>query len=305
MIGITCHTSPDGDALGSTLALYRALTKLNKKTYIISKDVIPNNFSYLNASDIINGKCIKVLDKTDCLIALDCGNVERLSGELDLNNRNYKVINIDHHLSNDMYGDINYVDSAAAATAEIVYGLIKSMNIEIDEYIAKCIYTALVTDTGSFRHSGTSKRTHEIAGEIIDIGIDFSSIHREIFDNKPVEKLKLYGKVFENLTMHHNNKICFMEITTEMLASLGLEDGDTSDVISFGTKIDTSEVAVLFKEGTEGTKVSLRSKKDIDVRKVAEVFGGGGHIKASGCMIKGTSISEAKKLVLAKLEEQL
>lgn len=305
MIGITCHTSPDGDALGSTLAFYRALTKLNKKTYIISKDIVPNNFSYLNASDIIDGKCVKVLDKTDCLIALDCGNVERLSGELDLDNRNYKVINIDHHLSNDMYGDINYVDSSAAATAEIVYGLIKSMNIEIDEYIAKCIYTALVTDTGSFRHSGTSKRTHEIAGEIIDIGIDFSSIHREIFDNKPVEKLKLYGKVFENLTMHHDNKICFMEITTEMLTSLGLEDGDTSDVISFGTQINTAEVAVLFKEGTEGTKVSLRSKKDIDVRKVAEVFGGGGHTKASGCMLKGTTISEAKKLVLAKLEEQL
>lgn len=305
MIGITYHTSPDGDALGSTLALYKALNKLNKKAYIISKDVIPYNFSYLNAADVINGECIKVLDNTDCLIALDCGNIERLSGEFDFDNRNYRVINIDHHLSNDMYGDINYVDTSAAATAEIVYELIKKMNIKIDKDIASCIYTSLVTDTGSFRHSGTSNRTHKIAGELIDTGIDFSSIHREIFDNKPVEKLKLYGKVFETLSMYHHNKICFMELTTEMLASLGLEDGDTSDIISFGTQIDTVEVAVLLKEGPEGTKVSLRSKKDVDVRKVAEVFGGGGHTKASGCMIKETAISEAKKLVLVKLEEQL
>lgn len=305
MIGITYHTSPDGDALGSALALYKALNKLNKKVYIISKDVIPYAFSYLKASDIVSGECVKVLDNTDCLIALDCGNTERLSGELDLDNRTYKVINIDHHLSNDNYGDINYVDTSAAATAEIVYELIKNMNVEIDSDMAKCIYTALVTDTGSFRHSGTSNRTHKIAGEIIDTGIDFSSIHREIFDNKPVEKLKLYGKVFETLNMHHDNKICFMELTMEMLTSLGLEDGDTSDIISFGTQIDTVEVAALFKEGTEGTKVSLRSKRDLDVRKVAEVFGGGGHTKASGCMIKGSTIAEAKKLVLAKLEEQL
>ncbi len=305
LIGITYHTSPDGDALGSALALSKALNKICKRNYIISKEKIPRDFSYLNADHIINGEEVTIKENTDCLIALDCGNTERLSGDFQFHSRNFKIINVDHHLSNDRYGDINYVNTDAAATAEIIYDIIKEFEIEIDEDIAKCIYTSLITDTGSFRHSGTSSKTHNIAGELIDIGIDFSAIHREVFDNKPLEKLKLYGKVFDTIEMFYNRKVCFMTITESILDELAIEDSDTSDVISFGTQIDTVEVVALFKENKEGTKISIRSKNNVDVRKVAEAFGGGGHTKASGCFIKNTSLEDAKKSILLQIKEQL
>lgn len=305
LIGITYHTSPDGDALGSALALSKALNKMDKENYIISKEKISRDFSYLNADNIITGEEVTIKENTDCLIALDCGNTERLSGDFQFNSRNFKIINVDHHLSNDRYGDINYVNTDAAATAEIIYDIIKEFEIEIDEDIAKCIYTSLITDTGSFRHSGTSSKTHSIAGELIDIGIDFSAIHREVFDNKPLEKLKLYGKVFDTIEMFCNRKVCFMTITESILDELAIEDSDTSDVISFGTQIDTVEVVALFKENKEGTKISIRSKNNVDVRKIAEAFGGGGHTKASGCFIKNTSLEDAKQSILLQIKEQL
>lgn len=298
-IAITYHTSPDGDALGSALALLRALKKAKKNVYIISKDVISKDFSFLGYDDHIKGDVVETTKDTQCLITVDCGNVERLSGNFDFSNRWYKIINIDHHLSNDNFGDINYVDTKAAATAEIIFKLIKELNIEIDKDIAMCLYTSLLTDTGVFKHSGTSKNTHYIAGELIDTGIDFTNIHRALFENKPYEKIKLYGKAIESMRLLMDKKLCIINITEKMFKDLGIEGSvDTSDVLHFGSEIDTAEVVLLLKEAEEGIKVSLRSKNYFDVREVAESFGGGGHTKASGCMIKGVTIKEAEEKIL-------
>lgn len=301
-IAITYHTSPDGDALGSALALLRALKKIGKKVYIVSKDKISDTFSYLNFSSDITGDVCNVKDGTECLVTLDCGNVERLSGEFDFENRTYKVINIDHHLSNDKFGDINYVDINAAATAEIVYDIIKELKIDIDIEIAKCIYTSLLTDTGGYRHSNTTEKTHNIAGELISLGLDFSSIHRNIFENKPFKRLKLYGKVFDSMKLYFHDKICIMKISEDMLRELDMEPSDTSDVVSYGVQIDSVEVAVLLKESDDGIKVSLRAKNYADVRSIAEQFGGGGHVKASGCKFKDVTLKEAEDKILKAIE---
>ena len=308
-IGLSFHTSPDGDALGSALALLNGLRYIGKDSYIISRDVIPDNFSYLSFSEEINGETIKPDENTDLVIILDCGNIDRISADLE----EYKglLINLDHHISNENYGHINFVDSEAAATCELSYLLIKELGIDLKDKkketyaIGSAVYTGLLTDTGSFRHSNVTKRTHIIAAELIDAGVDNSKIHSNLFDNKPFEKVKLMGIVLSNIELALNNKVAVLSIPKGMLESFNLPNVDTSDIISIGLGIKGVEVSILLKEVEEGTKSSLRSKNDIDVRKVAEVFGGGGHVKAAGLMQKNISLDKAKENLLKALKKEL
>ena len=153
-IGITYHVSPDGDALGSVLALLQGIRIYGKEAYVISKDLVSDNLSFLPYAEEITGEVIKPSEDTDCVIVLDCGNVERISA--DLSEFKGTLVNMDHHLSNDKYGAINYVDTEASATAEIIFMLLKELKVEINENIAKCLYTSLITDTGSFRYSNST-----------------------------------------------------------------------------------------------------------------------------------------------------
>jgi phosphoesterase RecJ-like protein len=303
-IGITFHISPDGDSYGSSLGLLLSLRKLGKKVYIISKDKVSEIYSFLPGINEINAGITSVQEATDCVIALDCGNKERLNADIEFENRKYCLINIDHHLSNDNYGDINYVDTKCSAVGEIIYAIIKAMNIVVNQDIATCLYTSIITDCGSFKYSNTTRETHEIAAELITTGIDFSKIHRNIFENKNYERVKLYGKVIEKLSLRANRKLCVMELNNDMLKNLNSDISDSGDIISIGMEIGEIEVAVLFKESSDGTKVSLRSKNDFDVRKIAEFYGGGGHSKAAGLTIN-KPLDEAKAILIKHIEKEL
>ena len=303
-IGITFHTSPDGDSLGSALALLIGLRKLNKQAYIISKEVVPQTFLYLPFSHEINGETSEPLKHTDCVIVLDCGDFKRINANLCLENREFALINMDHHLSNELYGDLNYVDTSASAVAEIVYEVLRLLDVKLDKEVSTCLYTSLITDTGSFRHSSTTAVTHAIAGELINSGIDFSNIHRIIFENKKFEKIKFYGEVISNMTVEHNGRVCIMYIPKNLVDKYNLVSEDTSDVITFGSSIDTVEVTMLIKEVEDGVKVSLRSKSLVNVSKVAEVFNGGGHIRAAGFFTKGNFHDTTVKL-MEILEKEL
>lgn len=308
-IGLSFHTSPDGDAIGSTLALLNALRFLGKDSYIISRDVISDNLSFLSLAEEIDGNTLEPRRDTDLVIVLDCGNVERISA--DLSNYDGKIINLDHHISNENYGSINYVDPSAAATAELSYLLIKELGINFldksDEKISigNAIYTGLVTDTGSFRHSNVTKRSHEIASELIELGVDNSKIHSNLFDNKPFNKVKLMGCVLSNIELALNDKVAVLQIPKGMLEEFNLLHVDTSDIISIGLGIKGVEVSMLLKEVEEGVKTSLRSKNSVDVRRVAEVYGGGGHVKAAGVMQKNVNLSKAKDNLLKTLKEEM
>lgn len=304
-IVITFHESPDGDSIGTSLALMQGLKKFHKNVKIISKDCTPDYLQFLPYSKDIDGRKSFIPENTDCVLVVDCGDVKRINVEnLDLENKKYTLINIDHHLSNEMYGDYNYVDTNAIAVAEIIYQMLKILNVSIDGDMATCLYTSLITDSGSFRHSGTTSVTHAIAGDLINVGIDFSEIHRKVFENKPLSKIKLYGKIIEDMKMFFNDKLCLMRITQDMINSLGMEIDDTGDAISFGTSINTVEVAVLLKEWNNGTKVSLRSKNKVDVRKIAETFNGGGHTRAAGLFLE-LSIDKAEETIKKALEKEL
>lgn len=304
-IAITFHVSPDGDSLGSSLALMQGLKKIGKEAYILSKEEVPMDFKFLPCSDMINGKRYTVLPGTECVIVLDCGDVKRINADLNMDANEYTLINIDHHISNDLYGDLNYVDTNASAMSETVYQMLRIMGIKIDKDMATCLYTSLITDTGSFKYSGTTSVTHTIAGDLINTGIDFSEIHRTVFDNKKFDRIKLYGKAIENMDLI-GKEICIMTITKQMLSELGLNgETDTSDIINIGMQIDTVETTALIKEADDGVKVSLRSKSKVDVRKVAESFGGGGHVRAAGLKIENKTVDEARELLVKKLKDSM
>lgn len=308
-IGITFHTSPDGDAIGSALGLLNGLRELGKEVYIISKDTLSEDFSFLPYSEEINGEVKEPMDGTDLVIVLDCGNLERISA--DLSNFNGMIINIDHHVSNDKYGFINYIDTKAAATAEIVFLLLKeigyefSVKEEILKKIGTCLYTSLITDTGSFRHSNVTKRTHEIAGTLIGVGVNNSSIYNNLFDNRSINKLNLMGYAFENAKLYFDGKVVLTVLDNNILKKFNSEKEDTSDIIGNLLSLKTVEVAILLKEVEEGVKCSLRSKYDFDVRKIAEIFGGGGHPKAAGLMQKGILLHNIKDNILKEIEREI
>ena len=308
-IGITYHVSPDGDAVGSVLALFNALKSLNKDCYIISKDTLSENLKFLKGSDEITGEITEPVDETDIVVVLDCGNLERVSA--NLKEFTGTIVNIDHHLSNDKYGDINYIDANAAATAEIVFELLNLMGISFEKEnsvikdIGTCMYTSIVTDTGAYRHSNVTERTHKISATLKKIGVDNTFIYQSLFDNKDFSRIKLIGKALSNMQLILNGKVALLEIDKNFTADLGIDIGDTSDIISYGLQIKGVEVTLLLKEVEDGVKASLRAKSYVDVRKIAEVFGGGGHIRASGIKIRNMSMEEAKYEILNEIQKEL
>ena len=308
-IGITFHVSPDGDATGSVLALYNGLKCLNKDCNILSKEPLSDNLKFLMSSEEITGDMQAPSEDTDVVIVLDCGNLERANA--DLSNFTGTLLNVDHHLSNDMYGQENYVDTNASATAEIVFELLNLMGYkfseddEISKEIGTCIYTSLVTDTGCFRHSNVTYKTLEIASALRKIGVNNTYIYSSLFDNKDFNRIKFVGSVISRMKLVLNDKVALIELPMSLGEEFGMEIGDTSDIISYGLQIKGVEVTLLVKEVEGGAKASLRAKNDVDVRKIAENFGGGGHTKAAGVSMKGVTLTEARDKLLEKIEEEL
>jgi bifunctional oligoribonuclease and PAP phosphatase NrnA len=303
-IGISFHVSPDGDSIGSSLALLIGLRSLNKNAYILSKEKLPEDLSFLSFSNEIDGMHDKLEEGTDCVIIIDCGDVKRINAQIAIEKRNYKLLNVDHHMTNEMFGDFNFVDVKAAAAAEIIYEILIKLRIVISKSIAECLYTSILTDTGSFKHPSTSASTHMIAAKLISTGINFSSIHRKLFENIKYQKLKLYGLVFNSMKLV-DDKICVLKITKAMIEENGSDYGNTSDIISMALQLDTAEVAILLTEKSEGIKISLRSKEIVDVRKIAEKFGGGGHIRAAGGFIENKTILDAEQLIINEIKKEL
>lgn len=303
-IGVTFHQSPDGDSLGSSTALVQGLRTLSKEVYLISKEVIPDTFKYLNCAEEITGISNYVQEGTDLVIVVDCGDFKRINGNLERENRNYIIVNIDHHMSNEKYGDLNYVDTKSAAVGEIIFDLLNLLNVEITKGIAISLYTSIMTDTSSFKHSNTTTRTHEVASKLLKTGVDFNAIQRRVFENKDYKKVKFFGKVIETISLQVEGRVAYMEITDDMLMESGLESIDSAEVIHFGTMIEGVEVVALFKEAKGGVKVSLRSKEKVDVAKIAERFNGGGHVRAAGLFYEGT-ISAIREKLNKILENEL
>jgi phosphoesterase RecJ-like protein len=300
-IYIVSHVQPDGDNIGSILALWMALKNIKERVFILKTDEIPSDFLFLPNINIINE--YNHDDNIDLLITLDTSDESRLGKNKDLLNQAKTIINIDHHISNINFGHINIVDSNAAATGELVYKLINRLKIPINKDIASCIYTAISSDTGSFMYDNTSAETHEIAAELIRTGIDKGNININLYQSRSIERTMLFAKALETLKLYFENKVAIVKITRSMVEEVNAKMEDTEGIVSFIREIASVEVATILKEfNEEEIKVSMRSKRYVDVSSLCANLGGGGHIRAAGCTIN-SPIDIAEELILNELEK--
>lgn len=280
---VTIHVQPDGDALGSLLAMARHLKKMGKNVCATwgEKINIPEHYLWLpGVSDIVDfDRCIDA----ELLLALDCANEHRL-GLMEQRLPSFKdIINIDHHIDNSKFGTINVLDFDSSATCEIVYDLLRLMNAEIDPETAALLYTGIVTDTGRFQYQNTTSKTLRVAADLIDLGTDPNAIFQRIYENISFDSLKLLAIILTRANYIKDSGLVYSFILNEDLKQAKISMGDTESFIDYLRKAKEAKVAAIIKETSEGKlKISLRSKGKIDVGSIAREGGGGGHRNAAG-----------------------
>ena len=301
---ITSHVNLDGDGIGSELALYSILKKLKKKPIILNQDRLPKIYNFLPGSSKIHylkDNCIDTKN-IDVGIVLDCSNVKRIGKTYEIFKDIKTIINIDHHKSNENFGDLNYVDSSISSVGEIIYELIKSINIDLlDEKISTCLFAAIITDTGSFRYSNVSSETFKVVSDLTSKGIKPYLIANNIYNRNTYSGLKLLGEALSTLETNESNYVSWLTITRKMLNDTKAKDEEIEGIIDIATTLNNVEVSILFRETKDNKiKISFRSKGNFDVNKFAGKFKGGGHQNAAGCLWPG-KLNEIKEKILSEL----
>lgn len=285
---LTGHIHPDGDCLGSLLALYAHLLKAGKNVEILLDDDIPALYSFLPGAENIrrpDGQSRGV----DLLVVLDASDVDRIAGVREAVGA--PILNIDHHISNTKYADFWYIDSKAAATGEIIYELLHLMGADVSKDMAICLYTAIATDCGFFRYANTTSTTHKQVADLLDLGVE-PSVVSEYLETRPLSSIMTLTKVLATLETHANGKIAAITVTPEVI-----EDNDSTEgLINYPRNIEGVEIAIMFRPTENGTRISFRSR-GADVSRLALSFGGGGHMRAAGCTVTGEFLA-AKAQVL-------
>jgi len=303
---ITTHTNPEGDALGSELAFYRLLKKMGKQAFIVNDDKLSCAYNFLpGINEIKKFKTKQEPIKFDCFVILDCSDLRRCGEVSKINLYNKPIINIDHHISNERFGDINWVEPHASSTSEMIYKIYKKLRIPLDKKVALSLYVGILTDTGSFRYSNTAPLTHEMAAEFLGFKLDVPRIYKNIYENIPFPDMKLLSKIFSNVKRQLHGRIAWFQIEQSLLKHRIISIDLTEHILSFARAIKDVEVAVLFRENLERkneVRVNLRSQGKIDVNRIARFFGGGGHQTASGCTVGGR-IEDVARKVLKKIRE--
>ena len=307
---LASHTNPDGDAVGSTLALGILLNKLDKKITLYNESSIPAVYRFLPRVDMIK-KSINPANVFDTAIILDCGDLHRI-GTIASKVKNIPVIiNIDHHISNNRFGNFQLIDASASSTAEIIYRLIKKMGIAFDEATATSIYTGILTDTGSFRFSNTNQAAFAICQEMVEKGVNPSNVAQNVYGRYSLGRIKLLNLALDSIEIFHNGELSIMTITQEMLNKTGTSAEDIDGLINYARRIEDVKIAALIHEKQNGKHnlkgsgqfhVSLRSDGTVDVAAFAVSFGGGGHTTAAGFDVQ-SGLSEIKSNI-ANLAEK-
>lgn len=307
---IASHANPDGDAIGSVVALGLSLKRLNKNVTLYNESRIPAVYRFLPAVHLLRRR-IEKTERYDAAVILDCGDVGRL-GSIDfVESQAAVIINIDHHITNTRFGDLQIIDTQACATAEIVYRLISAMAIPIDKEVATALYTGILTDTGSFRFSNTNKAAFSICREMVQIGVDPYEIAQHVFGTYPLSRIKLLNLALDTIEISDHGKLSLMTVTQKMLDESGTRPEDLDGMINYARGIEDTKVTALIQELANGSKrpyppkfhVSLRSNGVVDVAQMAAALGGGGHCNAAGFSIEA-SLEEVKEK-LAELTEKI
>ncbi|HEX9023907.1 MAG TPA: bifunctional oligoribonuclease/PAP phosphatase NrnA [Geobacteraceae bacterium] len=300
---VTTHESPDGDAVGSTLALAGYLRRLGKEVTVYYSDPLPDLYTFLPFSNTVQ-RSIPAGHYDICFV-LDVGELNRAGKELGAFRGIGKMINIDHHLHCERFGAINFIDSGACATGALVYRLIRAAGHKIDYDIALCIYTAVITDTGSFRYSNANPEAFAIAGEMVATGVNAWYVAEKLYECQPRERLALLALALSTLEVSGRGDFAAVTVTRDMYAKSGANPELTDGFVNYPRSIRGVEVAIFFRELEVGLfKVGFRSKGKVDVSALAKAFGGGGHHNAAGCTVVGP-LDEIKRKVFDYLESAL
>jgi phosphoesterase RecJ-like protein len=279
---ISSHVRPDGDSIGSQLALAAALGALGKSVRIVNSDAPPPQFARLPLTDLIE-IADSVEGEFDAAIVLECGAAER-TGVAGLDR--YFIINIDHHPGNTLFGAVNWHDESAAACGEMVYDVIAVLGVPLSVEIATNLYVAVLTDTGSFHHSGITPKTFDICRRFLEAGVDPVAIARQVYDSSTVGRIRLWAAVLGSMEVDGSNRLAIIHLDQAMAARAGTPFDDTEGLINVPLTVPEIQAVVFFKQPADGQcRVSFRSKGDVDVNEVATHFGGGGHKNASGCTL--------------------
>lgn len=296
---ITSHIRPDGDSLGSSLGLYWLLRALDKDVEVVMRDPVPHAYLQLPGADEVR-ITPSVEPSRNAVFVIECSDITR-PGLADLEKQ--FVVNIDHHATTALFGSINWIDSTASAVGEMIYNLCKATGVRVTTEIAECVYTALITDTGSFHYANTTERTFKVASELVRTGVKPAKTAEAVFASYPWSRIQLMGAVLSTARRDETGRVACMRQSLEMQRRAQASDEDADGFVNYPLTVGEVDAVAMLKECEPGIyRTSLRSKGDVNVARVAEKFGGGGHRNAAGCTLKG-SWEEAEKVIVGLLQE--
>lgn len=295
------HQTPDGDAIGSTLAMNNALKSIDKKVDMIIREV-PRTFDFLPCrNQIKNDSDIK---QYDLAISLDCADLNRLEGK-EYFEQAKKTIVIDHHSSNKMFGDLNFVNPVSPACCQVLIGMFDYFNIDINQDIGTCLLTGIITDTGGFKYPGITAETFEFTAELLQKDVNVSDIYRRVLQTKTKANFELMKKTIDRMEFLENGKVTFTYIDKKDLDEAQAEPGDHEGLVEIGRDIEGVEVSIFIRQENSDTyKISMRSGDKVNVSDVCLMFGGGGHQRAAGASMHGT-VEEIKEKIMKEIEKVL
>jgi len=291
---LTSHARPDGDAIGSTVALALALEHIGKRTTIVFHDPLPEPYRVLPGVDRIL-RAERTETEADAAVLLECSDPGRTEvAGLD----RYPLVNIDHHLGNTLYGAANWFDPSAAACGEMVADIVDALGVPWTPALASHLFLAVSTDTGGFRYGPMTPRTFEVARRVAAAGVDVATLARQIFDSYSIGRVKLTGAILSAMELYHDDRFAVLALDDDLLRRCGATIDDAEGLVNMPLAAREVRASALFKRQGDNTfRVSLRSKEDVDVRQIAALWQGGGHKNAAGCTISGT-LADAKAALI-------
>jgi phosphoesterase RecJ-like protein len=299
-IFLSTHINPDGDAIGSLIALGLGLQQHGKHIYLYNASPIPAVYRFLPGVQLVQ-QVLPESSAWDTAVVLDCGTLDRIGAAVDFVRGLPQVINIDHHVTNTNFGQYRLVDSTACSSAEIVYRLLKKMAITIDAAIATSIYTGILTDTGSFRFANTNSAAYTICSEMVQAGVDPYTVAQHVYGTYSLGRIKLLNMALDSIEISANGRLSLMTLTQDMFRETDTNPEDVDGMINYAKRIEDVKVAALIMENENGAvqkryHVSLRSDGTVDVAEIAASFGGGGHFSAAGFGVE-SSLKALKKTI--------
>lgn len=302
---ITTHARADGDAIGSALAINFYLKKLGKKSHVVCDYGAIPEYRFLPGAPSVGESAADLGDGYDVIFVTDCASRDRLERLADKIPSDAYIINIDHHISNTRFGDLNWIDPKFAATGELVYLLIKSSKVKIDKSIALNLYVSIYTDTGSFSFSNTSSMTHDIASDLISKGVLPAFVNKMLYRQKTMGQLKLLSRIIESIAVTKSGKVAWAVLSDKMANECGFYPYETQEFVNVIKSIKSVKVAILFRELSDQpgkVKISFRTDHPIDGSKLAGIWGGGGHMRASGALLSGNMKTITEEVVKKSIE---